>query len=103
MEIFTILKRDIIRKKGIFICVTLLSILVVSAFLSILAVKTESAKGLVSLQEETNCPDILSYVFDTNYNSELKGKIEAVDGVSKVIETEGLTSCNHNHRIKYQD
>ena len=103
MEIFTILKRDIIRKKGIFICVTLLSILVVSAFLSILAVKTESAKGLVSLQEETNCPDILSYVFDTNYNPELKGKIEAVDGVSKVIETEGLTSCNHNHRIKYQD
>ena len=102
MEIFTILKRDIIKKKGIFICVTLLSILVVSAFLSILAVKAESAKGFEELQNECNCPNILSYVYDTNYDSELKSKIEAVDGVKNVIETEGITSPNNQHRIRYQ-
>lgn len=103
MEIFTILKRDIIRKKGIFICVTLLSIILVSAFLSILAVKSESAKGLEYIQNETNTPNILSYIYDTNYDPTLKSRIEKVEGVKSVIEEEGLTSTNHQHRIRYQN
>jgi capsular polysaccharide biosynthesis protein len=45
MEVLTILGRNILKKKGIFICIVLLSILIVSAFLSILGVKSSYEQG----------------------------------------------------------
>ena len=101
MEVFTILRRDILRKKGIFICITLLTILIVAAFLSILGVGAEFKRGLDNLKSELKSPNILSYTYSTYYDSELKTKIENVEGVDYVIELESLTSVNNARRIKH--
>jgi len=101
MEVFTILRRDILRKKGIFICITLLTILIVAAFLSILGVGAEFKRGLDNLKSELKSPNILSYTYSTYYDSELKTKIENVEGVDYVIELESLTSVNNTRRIKH--
>ena len=103
MEVFTILKRNILRKKGIFICVLLLTTLIVSAFLSILGVNSGFQKGFAKLKKDTKSPSILSYCYDSYYDPLMKSKIENVSGVDYVIETEGLTSVNQRHRIVDQN
>lgn len=103
MEILTILKRDILRKKGIFICIILLTTLMVSAFLSILGVKAGFTSGIDKLNNEINTPSILAYCFDSYYDSNMKNKIENVSGVSSVLEVEAITSINNRHAIKKSD
>ena len=44
MEVRTILKQDIKKKKGIFICIALLTLLIVTAFLTIFGVNNEYSK-----------------------------------------------------------
>ena len=100
MEVFTILRRNIQKKKGIFICIILLTALIVSVFLSILGVKSGFEKGFNKLKKDTNSPTILSYMYDSYYDSLMKDKIEAVDGVSYVEEIEGITSLNNRHRVR---
>ena len=101
MEIATILKADIKKKKGIFICIILLSTLIVAAFLSIFAVTDEFNKGFSKLREETNAPSILYYSYDSFYDPDMKERIENVSGVKKVIELEGIQSVNNTHRIMH--
>ncbi len=103
MEVFTILKKDIKKKKGIFICIALLSTLIIASFLSIFGVKSEYNRGMKKLIKDTHAPNIFSYRYDTYYDPVLKGKIEAVEGVESVFEGEALTSINNNHQIKYSD
>ena len=100
MEVFTILKRNIQKKKGIFICIILLTTLIVSAFLAILGVEAGYNKGFNDLRKDTKSEEILSYSYNTFYDSSLKSKIENVSGVKSVIETEAITSVNNRHRIK---
>ena len=101
MEISTILKADIKKKRGIFICVILLSTIIVAAFLSILGVTDEFNKGYKKLKEDTNAPAMLYYSYDTFYTPEMKTKIENVEGVKNVIETEAVQSVNNYHRIRH--
>lgn len=100
MEIATILKADIKKKKGIFICIILLSTIIVAAFLSILGVTDEFNKGFEKLRNDTNAPSMLYYSYDTFYDADMKSKVENVEGVKSVIETEAITSVNNYHRIK---
>ena len=100
MDVFTILRRNIQKKKGIFICIILLTTLIVSAFLAILGVEAGYKKGFSQLKKDTNCEAILSYQYSTFYDPELKSKIENVEGVKEVLEVEGFTSVNNRHRIK---
>ena len=103
MEVLTILGRNILKKKGIFICIVLLSILIVSAFLSILGVKSSFEQGYDRLSSELNSPKILSYMFDSYYDIEMKDKISNVKGVSYVDEVFGVTSPNNRHRTRSGD
>ena len=101
MEVRTILKQDIKKKKGIFICIALLTTLIVSAFLTIFGVTNEYNKGRNKLIKELKTENICARIYDTFYDPNLKSQIEKVEGVKSVEEIKCLTSVNNNHRIRY--
>ncbi|MCR5462455.1 MAG: ABC transporter permease [bacterium] len=103
MEIRTILKKDIKKKKGIFICIALLTLLIVTAFLTIFGVNSEYKKGRSKLIKDTNTENILCYIYSTFYDSTLNDRIKQVEGVSDSREIIGLQSVNNNHRIRKGD
>ena len=100
MEIRTILKKDIKKKKGIFICIALLTLLIVTAFLTIFGVNNEYSRGRKKLIKDTNTENILCYMYSTYYDPTLNDRIEQVKGVSKSRELITLQSINQNHRIR---
>ena len=103
MEIRTILKKDIKKKKGIFICIALLTLLIVTAFLTIFGVNSEYKKGRSKLIKDTNTENILCYIYSTFYDPTLNDRIKQVEGVSDSREIIGLQSVNNNHRIRKGD
>ena len=103
MEIRTILKKDIKKKKGIFICIALLTLLIVTAFLTIFGVNSEYKKGRSKLIKDTNTENILCYIYSTFYDPTLNDRIKQVEGVSDSREIIGLQSINNNHRIRKGD
>ena len=103
MEVRTILKRDIQKKKGIFICIALLTLLIVTAFLTIFGVNNEYSRGRKKVIKDTNTENILCYMYSTYYDSTLKNKIEQVEGVETCRELVALQSINNNHRIRKGD
>lgn len=103
MEIRTILKKDIKKKKGIFICIALLTLLIVTAFLTIFGVNSEYKKGRSKLIKDTNTENILCYMYSTFYDPTLNDRIKQVEGVSDSREIIGLQSVNNNHRIRKGD
>ncbi len=68
MEVRTILKKDIKKKKGIFICIALLTLLIVTAFLTIFGVNNEYKSGRKKLIKDTNTENILCYMYSTFYD-----------------------------------
>ena len=103
MEVRTILKRDIQKKKGIFICIALLTLLIVTAFLTIFGVNNEYKKGRQKVIKDTNTENILCYMYSTYYDPTLNSRIEQVKGVEKSREIITLLSINQNHRIRKGD
>ena len=103
MEVRTILKNDIKKKKGIFICIALLTLLIVTAFLTIFGVNNEYRSGRKKLIKDTNTENILCYVYSTFYDSTLNDRIKQVEGVKDSREIIALQSINNNHRIRKGD
>lgn len=103
MEVRTILKNDIKKKKGIFICIALLTLLIVTAFLTIFGVNNEYKCGRKKLIKDTNTENILCYVYSTFYDSTLNDRIKQVEGVKDSREIIALQSINNNHRIRKGD
>ena len=103
MEVRTILKQDIKKKKGIFICIALLTLLIVTAFLTIFGVNNEYRSGRKKLIKDTNTENILCYMYSTFYDSTLNDRIKQVDGVKDSREIITLQSINNNHRIRKGD
>ncbi len=68
MEVRTILKQDIKKKKGIFICIALLTLLIVTAFLTIFGVNNEYKRGRKKLIKDTDTENILCYMYSTFYD-----------------------------------
>ena len=103
MEVRTILQNDIKKKKGIFICIALLTLLIVTAFLTIFGVNNEYRSGRKKLIKDTNTENILCYVYSTFYDSTLNDRIKQVEGVKDSREIIALQSINNNHRIRKGD
>ncbi len=103
MEVRTILKQDIKKKKGIFICIALLTLLIVTAFLTIFGVNNEYKAGRKKIIKDTNTENILCYMYSTFYDPTLNDRIKQVEGVKDSREIISLQSINNNHRIRKGD
>ena len=88
MEILTVLKANIRRKKGSFIGIIVLMLIIsmaLTAFLSIWQNCTESIKNAL---EYVSAPDITVYIAGNNRSDELIEALEAHEFVDRVVQVE---------------
>lgn len=84
MEILTLLKANIRRKKGSFVSVILLTLIITMSVTTILSIKESAFKGIDNAHEICDTPDLLVlYRFD-NFTDDLVEKIKSDDRVKRV-------------------
>ncbi len=84
MEIFTLVKANIKRRKGAFIAVILLTAIIVSSSLSIFNFLDSKDKALENSFKNIGDPTEVCFVFNNYYTPELEEKVRSLDIVKKL-------------------
>lgn len=84
MEIFTLVKANIKRRKGAFIAVILLTAIIVSSSLSIFNFLDSKDKALENSFKNIGDPTEVCFVFSNYYTPELEEKVRSLDIVKKL-------------------
>lgn len=84
MEILTLLKANIIKKKGAFISILLLTWLIVTVMTTFLSVKDNYDKGLENALEYSDSGDILEFIESDNLTDEMCAEVENHSLVERV-------------------
>lgn len=102
MEILTLLKANIRRKKGSFVSVILLTLIITMSVTTILSIKESAFKGVNNAHEICDTSDLLVMYRSDNLTDDLVEKIKSDDRVKRVdisdsILTEKATMGNEAH------
>lgn len=102
MEILTLIKANIRRKKGSFVSVILLTLIITMSVTTILSIKESAFKGINNAHEICDTPDLLVLYRSDNFTDDLVEKIKSDDRVKRVdiadsILTEKATMGNEDY------
>ena len=84
MEILTLIKANIRRKKGSFVSVILLTLIITMSVTTILSIKESAFKGINNAHEICDTPDLLVMYRSDNLTDDLVEKIKSDDRVKRV-------------------
>lgn len=90
MEILTLLKANIRRKKGSFLSVILLSLIITMSVTTILSIKESASKGVNNAHEICDTPDVLAIYKSDNLTDDLVEKVKSNDKVKRVDIVESI-------------
>ncbi len=90
MEILTLLKANIHRKKGSFVSVILLTLIITMSVTTILSIKESAFKGVNNAHEICDTSDLLVMYRSDNLNDDLVEKIKSDDRVKCVDIVESI-------------
>lgn len=90
MEILTILKANIRRKKGSFVSVILLTLIITMSVTTILSIKESAFKGINNAHEICDTPDVLVIYLSHNLTDDLVEKVKSDDRVKRVDIVESI-------------
>ena len=85
MEIFTLVKANIRKKKSSFISIVILMTIVVASIVTILGVKKDYQVGYERAIETADCGEIAAPIKNTKMTDELKRKVENSSLVERVV------------------
>lgn len=102
MEILTLIKANIRRKKGSFVSVILLTLIITMSVTTILSIKESASKGINNAHEICDTSDLLVMYSSDNLTDDLVEKIKSDDRVKRVdiadsILTEKATIGNEDN------
>lgn len=102
MEILTLIKANIRRKKGSFVSVILLTFIIAMSVTTILSIKESAFKGINNAHEICDTPDLLVMYRSDNLTDDMVEKIKSDDRVKRVdiadsILTDKATMGNEVH------
>lgn len=92
MEILTLLKANIRRKKGTFISIMLLTTIIVTIITAMFSVRDNYDKALDNALEYVGCGEMNSYIETDLLTDELRQSVENSSLVEKVEYTKGLAT-----------
>lgn len=92
MEIFTLVKANIRKKKGAFISIVILMTIVVASIVTILGVKHNYQAGMEQAYEASDIGEIVACVKKTKMTDELKRKVEDCSLVERVVYYDAIIS-----------
>lgn len=102
MEIFTLVKANIRKKKGSFINIIILTAIAVAVTVTILGVKSNYHKGMDQAIEVADSADIIAFMKPSELTDELKRKVEESDLVERVVYYDAI--CSNGRRVgEYED
>lgn len=84
MEILTLLKANIRRKKGSFVSVILLTLIIAMSVTTVLSIRASALNGVYAAHESCGTPDIRAVYMAVNLSGELIDKLENDDRVKSV-------------------
>ncbi len=102
MEILTLIKANIRRKKGSFVSVILLTLIITMSLITILSIKESAFKGVNNAHEICDTPDLIVLYRSDNLTDDMVEKIKSDDRVKRVdiadsILTEKATMGNEDY------
>lgn len=97
MEIFTLVKANIRKKKGSFISIIILMTIVVASIVTILGVKHNYHEGMERALEVADSGEIAAFVKASAMTDELKQKVEDSDLVERVVYYDAI--CSNGHKV----
>ncbi len=90
MEIWTLLKANIRKKKGTFISITLLTAIIVAVMTTIFSVRDNYEKGFDEAMEYADSPEIVTLINTQRLSDELREKVENHEFVERVVYFDSL-------------
>lgn len=97
MEIFTLVKANIRKKKGSFISIIMLTTLLVAAVVTILGVKENYHAGMKRAFETSDVGAIMAFAQKEKITDELKNKVENSDLVERVVYYDAI--CSNGQKV----
>ena len=94
MAVSTLLKAGLKRKKGSFIGVIVLMIIISMSIVSVLSIKENSRMSVVDSISKTNSPDLSVLIMEDQLSEEMLNKIKNDPNVGEVKEIETLMVRN---------
>lgn len=88
MEILTVLKANIRRKKGSFIGIIVLMLIISMALTAFLSIKQNCTESIKNALEYAGAPDITVYISGNNRSDELIEALETHEFVDRVVQVE---------------
>lgn len=92
MEILTLVKANIRKKKGSFISIIILMTIVVASIVTILGVKENYQVGYERAIETADCGDILTFIEKSKMTDTLKKKVEDSSLVERVVYYDAIVT-----------
>lgn len=92
MEILTLLKANILRKKGTFICIMLLTAIVDIVMITIFSVKDNYNAAIENSIEYSDCGEVVTIITPQLLNDRLRSKIEEHELVERVVYYDAICS-----------
>lgn len=96
MEILTLLKANIRRKKGTFVSMVLLTLIIAVSAVTILSIKESSLKGITKAHEICGTPDVTCIYKPENVTDELIEKVRSDSRVGRVDIVDALMIDTHS-------
>ncbi len=90
MEVITLLKANIRKKKGSFISIAILMSIIVAVMTSVFSVKDNYDNALTQAFEDDDCGAFITYIRSFRYTDELEKKVESCEEVEKVKDEEAI-------------
>ena len=91
MEVLTLLKANIRKKKGTFISIAIMMAIVVAVMTSIFSVRDNYDNALAQALEEDDCGAFVAYIRGFRYTDELESKVNNCDEVERVKSEECIS------------
>lgn len=97
MEILTLVKANIRKKKGSFISIIILTMLAVAVTVTVIGVKHNYHAGMERAFETADSGDIAAYAKASDITDEMKQKLESSDLVERVVYYDAI--CSNGHKV----
>ncbi len=94
MEILTLLKASLRKKKSTYISILLMTAMIVATMLSILSVRNNYDRALTAAMEYADCGDIRAFIHTSRLTEEVKESVEESELVERVEYTPALVVSN---------
>ena len=102
MDIFTLVKANIRKKKSSFISIVILTAIVVAVVLTVVGVKDNYHKGMTRAFETADVSDVTTFIKAENLTKDLKDKVEKSDLVERVVYYDAI--CSNGQKVEgYED